>query len=62
MKSIFEPTMDWQPFAFSSLQRIGNNALECLAGDQTITNAVTNSASALRQAKPILKSLTYSEE
>ena len=62
MKSIFEPTMDWQPFAFSSLQRIGNNALECLTGDQTITNAVTNSASALRQAKPILKSLTYSEE
>ena len=62
MDSIFSPTMDWQPFAFSSLGKLGTNAWEYVTTDKSFASTMANSSAFTRQVKPILKSLTYEEE
>ena len=62
LESIFSPTMDWQPFAFSSLQRLAENVSDYITTDQSFASTIANSASVLRQAKPIIKCIGYNEE
>lgn len=62
INSIFSPTMDWQPFAFSSLERLASSAMKCFTGDQSFSSTIANSTAVTRQTKPIIKSLLYSEE
>lgn len=60
--SIFSPTMDWQPFAFSSLTSLAQNTADFVTGDKDFTSSIVNSAAATRQAKPILKCILYNED
>ena len=62
MDSIFSPTMDWQPFSFSSVEKLAANAAKYVTTDASFASTMANSSSALRQAKPILKSIGYNEE
>ena len=62
LESIFSPTMDWQPFAFSSLQRLAENVSDYITTDQSFASTIANSASVLRQAKPIIKCIGYNAE
>lgn len=61
-ESIFSPTIDWQPFAFSSLQRTTKNIVEYATTDKSFASTIANSASVLRQSKPIIKCLGYNED
>lgn len=59
--SIFSPTINWQPFAFSSMQRTAGNIWDYITTDKSFASTVANSSAALRQAKPILKCISYNE-
>lgn len=62
LDSIFSPTMNWQPFAFSSLQKTIKNTVDYVTTDKSFANTIGNSASVLRQAKPIIKCIGYNED
>lgn len=62
LDSIFSPTMNWQPFAFSSLQKLVSNTFEYVTTDKSFASTMANSASVLRQAKPIIKCIGYNED
>lgn len=59
--SIWDPMLDWQPFAFNTLwsnaSRIGNAAL----GDGDFARSIVTSFSAGRQISPLYDSLTFEE-
>lgn len=46
--SIFSPTMDWQPFAFSSLGKLGTNAWEYVTTDKSFASTMANSSAFTR--------------
>ena len=60
--SIFQPTIEWQPFAFSSISRQAQNAAKFVTTDQSFATTIANSASVFKQVKPIIKCVTYNED
>ena len=62
ISSIWDPMLDWQPFAFNTLwnntQRMWNAAI----GDKDFTRSVVMSFSAGRQIQPLYDSFTYKED
>ena len=60
--SIWDPMLDWQPFAFNTLwsnaSRISNAAL----GDGDFSRSIVTSFSAGRQVSPLYDSLTFKED
>lgn len=60
--SIFSPTVEWQPFAFSSISKLLGNASKYFTTDATFANTIANSSAVTRQFKPIIKCITYNED
>lgn len=48
LDSIFSPTMNWQPFAFSSLSKLAKNTAEYITTDKSFASTIANSSAALR--------------
>lgn len=46
--SIFSPTVEWQPFAFSSISKLLGNASKYFTTDATFANTIANSSAVTR--------------
>lgn len=53
IKSIFEPTLEWQPFSFGWAQQQYENLAECVTGDQSFVKTISKSFGAARNIKPM---------
>ena len=52
-KSIFEPSMDWNPFAVSYMANEAKHIYNYVTGDQEFSDIIVKSFSAARQIKPM---------
>lgn len=59
--SIWDPMLDWQPFAFNTLWRNASSMWDAAIGDSNFSRSILTSFSAGRLASPIYDSLTYKE-
>ena len=59
--SIWDPMLDWQPFAFNTLWNNTSRMWNAAIGDKDFSRSVLTSFSAGRQISPIYDSLTYKE-
>ena len=59
--SIWDPMLDWQPFAFSTLWNSASRMWDAAVGDPDFSRSVLTSFSAGRLISPIYDSLTFEE-
>lgn len=57
--SIWDPMLDWQPFAFNTLWTNTSRMWDAAVGDADFSRSVIQSFSAGRQILPMFDSLTY---
>lgn len=60
--SIWDPMLDWQPFAFNTLWTNTSRMWDAATGDKDFSRSVLTSFSAGRQISPIYDSLRFKEE
>ena len=61
LASIWDPMLDWQPFAFNTLWQNTSRMWDAAIGDESFSRSVLRSFSAGRLASPMFDSLTYEE-
>ena len=61
ISSIWDPMLDWQPFAFNTLWTNTSRMWDAAIGDKDFARSILTSFSAGRQISPIYDSLTYKE-
>lgn len=59
--SIWDPMLDWQPFAFNTLWTNASRMWDAAIGDEDFSRSVLRSFSAGRLVSPLYDSLTYEE-
>ena len=62
ISSIWDPMLDWQPFAFNTLWNNTQRMWNAAVGDADFTRSVVMSFSAGRQVQPLYDSFTYKED
>lgn len=59
--SIWDPMLDWQPFAFNTLWKNTSRMWDAAMGDEDFSRSILTSFSAGRLVSPLYDSLTYEE-
>lgn len=59
--SIWDPMLDWQPFAFNTLWTNASRMWDAAVGDSSFSRSILQSFSAGRLVTPMFDSLTYEE-
>ena len=59
--SIWDPMLDWQPFAFSTLWNTASRVWDSAVGDPEFSRTILTSFAAGRLVSPIYDSLTFEE-
>jgi hypothetical protein len=61
LSSIWDPMLDWQPFAFNTLWTNTSRMWDAAIGDEDFSRSVLRSFSAGRLVSPLYDSLTFEE-